>query len=212
MAIGMIMKTDLYQLVHYYFEQGGAVNVLIFVAAIVIFYCSIDKIVQLYTFSKQLPSANILREALINGTIPKNIPESFKQAFSDLSNRPQGSLSNLFYINRYREILIAETERLEQGLSTMAVWINSAPLLGLFGTVIGMTQTFGVITLYGIGNPTLLSAGISLSLITTQTGLLVAFPGLILHNYLSNKKNKAIHSLINIGELVFHSEGESNAF
>jgi biopolymer transport protein ExbB len=53
-----------------------------------------------------------------------------------------------------------------------------APLLGLLGTVTGMVETFAVINQYGTGNAQALASGISEALITTQTGLLIAIPGL----------------------------------
>lgn len=63
-------------------------------------------------------------------------------------------------------------------LTTINVLAAVAPLLGLLGTVIGMIDTFAVIQFHGTGNAQALAAGISQALITTQTGLLVAIPGL----------------------------------
>lgn len=205
------MHPSIYRFWHYYFEQGGLINVLIFATAVVIFYCAIDAAIRLFRFGRLLPSTDQFT-AWLNGTdTTRPVPESFVHAFSDI--RRYDSVQPVpFYINRFRELLIAETDRLDRGLETMAAWIGVAPLLGLFGTVIGMTQTFGVITRYGIGNPTLLAEGISLSLITTQTGLIVAFPGLLLHTVLANSKEKQLHRLIQLGETTFHpSAGESNA-
>jgi hypothetical protein len=63
-----------------------------------------------------------------------------------------------------------------------------APLLGLLGTVIGMVHTFETIERFGFGNPMLLADGISEALLTTQAGLLVAFPLLLANTYLKRKK------------------------
>lgn len=62
-----------------------------------------------------------------------------------------------------------------------------APLLGLLGTVTGMIDTFHVITLHGTGDPRMMSGGISEALITTQTGLLVAIPGLYMKGFLDRR-------------------------
>jgi len=62
-----------------------------------------------------------------------------------------------------------------------------APLLGLLGTVTGMMRTFDVITLYGNQNPVLMADGISEALITTQSGLIIAFPLLLLNNRMVEK-------------------------
>ncbi len=69
---------------------------------------------------------------------------------------------------------------LDRGIHLASVMSATAPLLGLLGTVTGMVSTFDVITLYGNSNPVLLADGISEALITTQSGLLIAFPMLIL--------------------------------
>ena len=62
-----------------------------------------------------------------------------------------------------------------------------APLLGLLGTVSGMVHTFKTIQQFGFGNPVLLADGISEALLTTQAGLLVAFPLMLVYNYLESR-------------------------
>jgi len=75
-------------------------------------------------------------------------------------------------------------------LNTLAVIAAVAPLLGLLGTVTGMISLFEVITRFGTGDPKLLAGGISEALITTEVGLIVAIPILLIHNYLRNRKNR----------------------
>jgi len=48
------------------------------------------------------------------------------------------------------------------------------------GTVLGMIETFQIISLFGTGNPRAMASGISVAMITTQMGLLVAVPGLFM--------------------------------
>jgi len=76
---------------------------------------------------------------------------------------------------------------LDRYLPTIAVLAGIAPLLGLLGTVLGMIQTFDVISLFGTGNAKAMAGGISVALITTQTGLLVAIPGLFLTGVLTRR-------------------------
>ena len=73
---------------------------------------------------------------------------------------------------------------LNRHLAAIAVLASVAPLLGLLGTVIGMVDTFDVLSVFGTGNVKGLASGISVALITTQSGLLVAIPGLLLSGYL----------------------------
>lgn len=80
--------------------------------------------------------------------------------------------------------------KFEKYLSVIGVMAGVAPLLGLLGTVSGMINTFRVITYHGAADPRLLAGGISEALITTQFGLIIAVPALLLHNYLSNKADR----------------------
>lgn len=61
-----------------------------------------------------------------------------------------------------------------------------SPLLGLLGTVTGMIATFEVITEFGTGDPRMLSGGISAALVTTQLGLVVAIPALLIGHLLGS--------------------------
>jgi biopolymer transport protein ExbB len=76
---------------------------------------------------------------------------------------------------------------LKKHLMVIAVMATIAPLLGLLGTVLGMIETFDVISLFGTGNAKAMAGGISVALITTQTGLLVAIPGLFISGVLNRR-------------------------
>lgn len=86
-----------------------------------------------------------------------------------------------------QESILREMPRLERGISLMAVLGAIAPLLGLLGTVTGMIATFKVITLYGTGDPKLMSSGISEALIATKWGLCVAVPTMLIHTLLARR-------------------------
>ena len=90
------------------------------------------------------------------------------------------------------ETLLEEKPKLERGLSFISVTAAVAPLLGLLGTVTGMINTFKLITLFGTGDAKSLSSGISEALITTEFGLVVAIPSLLLSAFLSRKANSMI--------------------
>lgn len=80
-----------------------------------------------------------------------------------------------------------EATRLTRRLGVLETVAAVSPLLGLLGTVLGMVETFDVISVFGTGNARALAGGISVALITTQTGLLVAIPGMIMANRLSRR-------------------------
>ena len=93
------------------------------------------------------------------------------------------------------EAILKEMPRLERGLITLAILAAIAPMLGLLGTVSGMIETFQSITLFGTGDPKLMSGGISQALVTTELGLAVAIPLLLIHSGLSSKSNRLIQIL-----------------
>ena len=76
---------------------------------------------------------------------------------------------------------------IDKHIGTILVLSKTAPLLGLLGTVCGMISTFEVISVFGTGEAKSLATGISEALITTQTGLLVAVPGLVLGSLLQKR-------------------------
>jgi biopolymer transport protein ExbB len=96
---------------------------------------------------------------------------------------------------RLDEQLAEESSLLSRGLPTLAVLAAVCPLLGLLGTVTGMIETFQSITLFGTGDPKLMSGGISQALVTTQLGLAVAIPLVLLHSLLTGQVNRLVEKL-----------------
>lgn len=82
-----------------------------------------------------------------------------------------------------------EVPKLEGYTGTIGAIASIAPLLGFLGTVIGMIQVFEALSLEGLSNPKLLSAGISQALITTAFGLSIAIPSLAGYWYIKSKIN-----------------------
>ena len=85
--------------------------------------------------------------------------------------------------------------KVEGLLPFISICAASAPLLGLLGTVTGIISTFKLITLFGSGDAKTLSGGISEALITTEFGLIVAIPSLLMHAFLSRKARGVIHQM-----------------
>ncbi len=89
--------------------------------------------------------------------------------------------------NILQEAILKELPRLERFLPALKVMAAVSPLIGLLGTVTGMIGTFHVITLYGTGDPRLMSGGISEALVTTMLGLGVAIPVMLFHAFLRRR-------------------------
>ncbi|GAB6905849.1 MotA/TolQ/ExbB proton channel family protein [Desulfosarcina cetonica] len=85
------------------------------------------------------------------------------------------------------ETVLSINRSLGDHLAVIGVLAAIAPLLGLLGTVTGMIDTFDILSVFGTGNAKGMAGGISEALITTQTGLLVAIPGLYMKGFLDRR-------------------------
>ena len=90
----------------------------------------------------------------------------------------------------FRSVIEASGRRvnrkLEKYLSALGSIASVAPLLGLFGTVVGMIEIFGAQT-PGSGNPAQLAHGISVALYNTAFGLVIAIPSLVMWRYFRSR-------------------------
>lgn len=94
--------------------------------------------------------------------------------------------------NALQEAILRQMPKLERFLPTLNVLGQISPLLGLLGTVTGMINTFQVITQVGTGDPRMMSGGISEALLTTQFGLIVAVPIMLIHHLLERKVDRIV--------------------
>ena len=107
-------------------------------------------------------------------------------------------------------MVMSKFKVLEHHITTILVLSSIAPLLGLLGTVTGMISTFDVIREFGTGNPRALASGISEALITTQTGLVIALPGLFMGSFIKRRiassKMRLERFCLHISRLVSDSD------
>ncbi|MEM8866933.1 MAG: MotA/TolQ/ExbB proton channel family protein [Verrucomicrobiota bacterium] len=148
---------------------------------------------------KRLPKAKLVAvlEAIQEGDQEKALHEvnSLSGAAKDLmlaGVKNIGHGSELIE-QSMEEVLMKLQPKLERLLSIIWITASTAPLLGLLGTVTGIITTFKLLTIFGSGDPKALGGGISEALITTEFGLIVAIPSLILHAFLQ-RKAKAIEN------------------
>ncbi len=94
-----------------------------------------------------------------------------------------------------QEALLREQPKLERRMGLLAAMGSIAPLLGLLGTVTGIITLFNVITEVGTNDARVLAGGISEALVTTESGLIIAIPVMILHGLLSEKIEKVTSEL-----------------
>ncbi len=92
-----------------------------------------------------------------------------------------------------QEVGEEESMKLEHRLSYMALIGNLAPMIGLFGTVHGMIESFKIIALGGASpKPAELAEGISTALFTTLVGLAIAIPAIAAYNILRNRVSRLL--------------------
>ena len=98
-------------------------------------------------------------------------------------------------------------QRLERNLNALGTIASAAPLLGLFGTLVGMIEIFGSQApgSGGAGNPAQLAQGISIALYNTAFGLVVAIPSLIFWRYFRGRVDAYLLTLeLSAEQLVRH--------
>lgn len=173
-----------------WFKTGGIVMYPLFLLAIAALFISLEKGFVLWkwghiskTFTKKLHvliKNNQLEEA-------KKLCKKQKTCLGYvLGVIVDNSQNKKALAQKYlQEALMSEQSSLEKRMSFLAALGTVAPLLGLLGTVAGMITLFTVITQAGTNDARILAGGISEALITTETGLIIAIPVMLLHGKLS---------------------------
>ncbi len=103
---------------------------------------------------------------------------------------------------------IHEVAYLEKWLVAIATVTNIAPLLGFFGTVVGMIASFDVISKQGLNRPDLVAHGISVALLTTAYGLMVAFICQPFYNWFTGKVAFHIREMETCSNILFETMDE----
>ena len=165
-------------------EQGGIVGYIILFLGIVGLLISLERLIMLTITSRK---------------VAKQLKDN------NAGNNPLGRIMKVYIKNRevdtetlglkFDEAILKEIPPIKRGLSTIVLLASVTPLLGLLGTVTGIIETFQSITLYGTGDPRVMSGGISQALVTTVLGLVVAIPLLLLHSFLLSRSNSLIQIL-----------------
>jgi len=88
-----------------------------------------------------------------------------------------------------------EMNKLERGLIWISLFISLGPMLGFFGTVVGMVQAFDAIEAAGDISPQVVAGGMKVALITTVGGLIVGMVLQVLYNYLVSKIDGLVNSM-----------------
>ena len=107
-------------------------------------------------------------------------PERAPKQVRELIRYTQDEVHSLTDVEgRFREIESAKVPEVDRRLAFLNVMVVASPLFGLLGTVLGMLLTFRAIGVGGSSTSDIIAKGISEALVATQTGMMVAIPGLL---------------------------------
>jgi len=88
-----------------------------------------------------------------------------------------------------------QLKRMSRFMSLLDTMITVAPLLGIFGTVLGIIDSFDMLGAAGLDNPRAVTGGIAQALITTAAGLAIAIFSVFPYNYFNSRIRKAAHAI-----------------
>lgn len=119
-------------------------------------------------------------------------PEERRGPIGAILDRVTGARTLGQTIDQFEQLRATETVPFERDLRVMKICVSAAPLVGLLGTVTGMLATFGALSTGSGGDQTMamIAEGISEALITTETGLVIALPGLFFQYQLVRKAER----------------------
>jgi biopolymer transport protein TolQ len=128
----------------------------------------------------------------------KLILSSYKEIAAKQKENPRLEAETVPLIENALKIVISEeSERLGRRLSFLATTANTAPFIGLFGTVWGIMDSFREIGIRGTTSLAVVAPGISEALIATAIGLATAIPAVLAYNYFNGRLRRILNKIEN---------------
>jgi biopolymer transport protein ExbB len=198
----MNMHAALEQMIHTW-TNGGLVMAALALVAVVAYATAIHLLLTLY--HRGLPKVT---DADMHGWVAE--PTKAPEQISELIRYTQDEVHSLRDIEgRFREVEAAKVPDVNRRLAFVNVLVISAPLFGLLGTVLGMLLTFKAIGIGGGSTSDIIAKGISEALVATQTGMMVAIPGLLMTHVAKRWRNEYVAFLARLeGVTLRHFRSE----
>jgi biopolymer transport protein ExbB len=192
------MLLELIDRVTFYFDQGGWVMPVLAVSCLVIWFCIGYRASVLRRPDRRSVRRLIEKHREGSAREPDGLVErAVARAVSIRDRRPP-------HLRRRLDDALAEDEQaLTRYSRTVKSFVAVAPILGLLGTVIGMIETFeslGDMSLFSQSGG--IAGGISQALFTTQLGLAVAIPGLLVNGLLERRAREQAMELAQIKDIL----------
>ena len=182
------MWSDFFLQAYTYLEPGGVVMIPLILTSVWMWTLIIERLIWFARLSKLDISLGQALQSAHSGRLPEGASGLRTDVVRFFLNERTGRRDvDILLLDR---LALHVRPYIRRSLSTIAILAAVAPLFGLLGTVTGMITTFDVITLFGTGNAKAMAGGISEALITTQSGLLAATPGLFMSVFLSRRAAK----------------------
>jgi biopolymer transport protein ExbB len=193
-----LMQSQYFRLEEY-LRTGGVVMLPLVVLSLVMWLLIINRTLFFRRLHIKNMTAGTAREHIRDGRVPD--PMQYRGAISLLVAEFVGRRSGDPQLDRHLldETVMKINRQMTDYLAVIGVLAAIAPLLGLLGTVTGMIATFDVLAVFGRGNAKAMAGGISEALITTQTGLLVAIPGLYMKGFLDRRARNLCQRISEVG-------------
>ena len=168
-------------------RAGGVVMVPLIILSLVMWLLIIERAFFFRRLYKKNMNSKTALALVRENTLPD--PKTYRGAVSLLVTEFIQNRSGSARLDRHLldAAVIRINRRMTRSLAIIGALAAMAPLMGLLGTVTGMITTFDVLAIFGTGNAKAMAGGISESLITTQTGLIVAIPGLYMKGFLDRR-------------------------
>ncbi len=197
-------------------KAGGLVMLPIIVMTILSLILIVDKL--LFSFrNAKLP---IYLQKLLAGEIEISKVKSLSATINDKNLYNKFVAETFAHIENFRNNsrnkklieskILASAQQIDKSFSS-SLWVidtfvTLAPLLGLFGTIVGMMESFKIIGSGQIDNPTQITAGVAQALIATAAGLIVAIFDLFFLNFFNRNQEILLSNIELIGTLIVEEE------
>jgi biopolymer transport protein ExbB len=167
-------------------SEGGMVMIAMAVLAVVMYATAIN-LLRTLKF-KGITKAS---DTIVRGWVAR--PEAAPERIRELIRYTQDEIHSLRDIEgRFREVEATQVTEMDRGVAFLNVLVIGAPLFGLLGTVLGMLLTFKAIGIGGSSTSEVIARGISEALVCTQTGMMVAIPGLVMAMVAKRRKHEFV--------------------
>ena len=189
------MSPVIEQMVHTW-SNGGWVMAALALVALITYGSAASLLVSMY-----YRGLTKVKDAEIRSWIAD--PERAPRRLSELLRYTQDEVRDLRDIEgRFREVEAAQVPELDRRLAFLNIMVVSAPLFGLLGTVLGMLLTFKAIGIGGSSTSEIIARGISEALVATQTGMMVAIPGLLMAHVAKRWRNEYVAFLTRLESIT----------